>query len=90
MYLLAPGAWRLIMNGSGIQLGKLLITFGIILVVVGAMFLLGDRIPWLKLGRLPGDISWSNKDGSVRVYLPLMTMLLLSLLLSLILWLLRR
>ncbi|HKQ76339.1 MAG TPA: DUF2905 family protein [Blastocatellia bacterium] len=70
--------------------GKLLIIFGVILIIVGALFLLGDRIPWLRLGRLPGDISWSNRDGSVRVYLPLMTMLLLSLLLSLIFWLLRR
>ena len=70
--------------------GKLLIIFGVVLIVVGAVFLLGDRIPWLRLGRLPGDISWSNRDGSVRVYFPLVTMLLLSLLLSLIFWLLRR
>jgi hypothetical protein len=70
--------------------GKLLIIFGVILIIVGAVFLLGDRIPWLRLGRLPGDISWTNRDGSVRVYFPLMTMLLLSLLLSLIFWLLRR
>ena len=78
------------MTGSGIQLGKLLIFFGIILVIVGALFLLGGKVPWLKLGRLPGDISWSNKDGSVRIYFPFMTMLALSLLLSLIFWLLRR
>jgi hypothetical protein len=70
--------------------GKLLIILGVILIIVGAAFLLGSRIPWLRLGHLPGDISWSNKDGSVRVYFPLMTMLLLSLLLSLIFWLLRR
>ena len=70
--------------------GKLLIIFGVILIIVGALFLLGDRIPWLRLGRLPGDISWSNRDGSVRVYFPLMTMLLLSLLLSLIFWLVRK
>ena len=78
------------MTGSGVQLGKLLIFFGIILVIVGALFLLGAKVPWLKLGRLPGDISWSNKDGSVRIYFPFMTMLALSLLLSLIFWLLRR
>jgi hypothetical protein len=78
------------MPGSGVQFGKALIIFGIILVVVGAMFLLGDRLTWLRLGRLPGDISWTNRTGSVRIYFPLMTMLLLSLLLSLIFWLLRR
>ncbi len=71
-------------------LGKMLIIFGVILVVVGALFLLGDRLPWLRLGRLPGDISWSNRSGSVRVYFPLATVLLLSLLLTLIFWLLRK
>jgi hypothetical protein len=70
--------------------GKLLIIFGVALVVIGALFLLGDRLTWLRLGRLPGDFSWSNRSGSVRVYFPLMTMLLLSLLLTLVLWLLRK
>ena len=70
--------------------GKLLIIFGVALVIIGALFLLGDRLPWLRLGRLPGDFSWSNRSGSVRVYFPLMTMLLLSLLLTLIFWLLRK
>ena len=71
-------------------LGKLLIIFGVVLAVIGVMFLLGDRLPWLRLGRLPGDISWSNRNGSVRVYFPLMTMLLLSLLLTVIFWLFRK
>ncbi|MCG3163724.1 MAG: hypothetical protein JMDDDDMK_05169 [Acidobacteria bacterium] len=71
-------------------LGKMLIIFGVVLIVAGALFLLGDRLTWLRLGRLPGDISWSNRSGSVRVYFPLMTMLLLSLLLTLIFWLLRK
>jgi Protein of unknown function (DUF2905) len=71
-------------------LGKLLIIFGVVLAAIGVMFLLGDRLPWLRLGRLPGDFSWSNRSGSVRVYFPLMTMLLLSLLLTVIFWLLRK
>jgi len=70
--------------------GKLLIIFGVALVVIGALFLLGDRLTWLRLGRLPGDFSWSNRSGSVRVYFPLMTMLLLSLLLTVVFWLLRK
>jgi len=70
--------------------GKLLVIFGVALVVIGALFLLGDRLTWLRLGRLPGDFSWSNRSGSVRVYFPLMTMLLLSLLLTLVFWLLRK
>jgi Protein of unknown function (DUF2905) len=70
--------------------GKLLIICGVALVIIGATFLLADRLAWLRLGRLPGDFSWSNRSGSVRIYFPLMTMLLLSLLLSLIFWLLRK
>lgn len=70
--------------------GKLLIMFGVFLIVVGALFLLSGKLPWLRLGRLPGDFSWSNNSGSVRVYFPLMTSLLLSALLALIFWLIRR
>jgi Protein of unknown function (DUF2905) len=70
--------------------GKLLIIFGVAFLVIGALFLLGDRLAWLRIGRLPGDFSWSNRSGSVRVYFPLMTMLLLSLLLTLIFWLFRK
>jgi hypothetical protein len=70
--------------------GKLLIIFGVVLLVVGSLFLFGDKLSWLRIGRLPGDFSWSNRSGSVRVYFPLMTMLLLSLLLTLIFWLLRK
>jgi DUF2905 family protein len=70
--------------------GKLLIIFGVALFLIGALFLLGDRLAWLRLGRLPGDFVWSNRSGSVRVYFPLMTMLLLSLLLTLVFWLLRK
>jgi len=70
--------------------GKLLIILGLALLIVGALFMLGDRLSWLRLGRLPGDFSWSARGGSVRVYFPFMTMLLLSLLLSLIFWLFRK
>jgi Protein of unknown function (DUF2905) len=71
-------------------LGKLLIMFGVFLVIVGAHFLLSGKLPWLRLGRLPGDFSWSNSTGSVRIYFPLMTGLMLSALLTFIFWLVRR
>jgi Protein of unknown function (DUF2905) len=71
-------------------MGKLLILCGVALIIIGALFLLGERVPWLRLGRLPGDFSWTNSSGSVRIYVPLMTMLLLSALVTLIFWLLRR
>ena len=71
-------------------LGKLLILSGALLVVLGTLVLLGDRIPWL--GRLPGDIRIEREH--FRLYFPLATGILISVLLSgllsLILWLFRR
>jgi len=67
--------------------GRLLIGAGILLVVIGGLFVLAERIG-LPLGRLPGDFSHEGKN--VRVYFPLGTSLLLSLLLSLIVWLLSK
>lgn len=78
------------MTGSVTQLGKFLILAGIMLLVVGVLFLWSSKLPWLRLGRLPGDFNWSNRSGSVKVYFPLMTSLLLSLLLTLLFWLFRR
>jgi hypothetical protein len=70
------------MPDLGSQLGKLLIVSGIVLIVVGGLFLLGGKVSWLRLGRLPGDFSWGK--GSVRVYFPLATSILLSILLTLL------
>ena len=70
------------------HLGKGLMIMGVILLIVGALLLLSAKAPWLRLGRLPGDFRWGN--GTVRVYFPLMTSLLLSLLLSLLFWLWRK
>jgi hypothetical protein len=62
-----------------------LVTIGLILVLTGLAW------PWLArlgLGRLPGDIV-IERDG-VRFYAPIATSILVSLVLSLLLWLLRR
>jgi hypothetical protein len=67
-------------------LGRLLIVAGLVLAGLGLLLTLAGRIP--GLGRLPGDIVWER--GNVRVYLPLATSLLLSLILTGVLWLLRR
>lgn len=67
-------------------LGRLLIVLGIGLVVAGLLLSFGGRIPWL--GRLPGDIV-VERPG-FRFYFPLATSVLLSLLLTGILWLFRR
>lgn len=69
------------------QLGKILIITGIILVVAGViLYFAGDRLNWL--GRLPGDIR--IEKGNTRIFFPITTMILLSLLLSLILWIVRK
>ncbi len=64
------------------DLGKSLIFFGIILVAVGVLFVFGGKIPWL--GHLPGDISIHRERFSF--YFPLTTCILISIILSVILY----
>src|SRR5690606_22375385 len=70
------------MNG---QFGWLLILLGLVLVLVGAVWLLAPSIPWL--GRLPGDIVIERRN--TRIYFPIATSLLLSAIATLLLWLFR-
>ncbi len=65
----------------------MLITIGLVLVVAGVLFTFADRLP-IKLGRLPGDIHIQGKNSTF--YFPITTCILLSLLLSFVLWILRR
>jgi hypothetical protein len=67
------------------QFGKLMVVAGIVLVVVGLLLMLGSRVSFLGLGRLPGDIAYKGKN--VTFYFPIVTCLLLSLALTLIFWL---
>ena len=66
-------------------MSRLLIIFGIVLVVIGVLWPVLAR---LGLGRLPGDIVIEREN--FRLYIPIATSLLISLLLSLILWFLNR
>jgi hypothetical protein len=68
------------------DLAKFLIFLGLVLAGVGILLLLAGHIPWL--GRLPGDIL--IKRERFTFYFPLATSILISLLLTLIFWLLRR
>jgi hypothetical protein len=68
------------------ELGKILVMIGLFAVAVGALLWSGAGRGWL--GRLPGDIHYSR--GNFTFYFPLMTSLLLSIAVTLMLWLLRK
>jgi len=67
-------------------LGKVLIYVGLLLVLFGVIFSLGGKIPWL--GHLPGDITIQRERFTF--YFPLTTCVLISVLISLVLYLFRR
>lgn len=67
------------------DLGRLLIVLGGVLVVAGIALLAAGR---LGLGRLPGDLVY--KRGNFTFYFPLMTSIVLSIVLSLLVWVFRR
>lgn len=68
------------------QLGKLIIYAGIFLLVLGILLFFGDKIP--LIGKLPGDIYIKKKNFTF--YFPIVTSILISLLISLILYLFRK
>lgn len=67
--------------------GKSLVVAGLVLVGLGLLIQYGGRLPF-RLGRLPGDIVWRGKNATV--YIPLATCVVLSLLFSLVMWIVRR
>ncbi|HVU46542.1 MAG TPA: DUF2905 domain-containing protein [Terracidiphilus sp.] len=67
------------------ELGKMLVWLGLLLAVIGAAILIAARIG-LPLGRLPGDFAYRGKN--VSFYFPLGTCILISVVLSVILYLL--
>jgi hypothetical protein len=68
------------------DLGRLLVVFGVLIVLVGLVLMLVGRVSWL--GRLPGDIVVQR--GNWTVYFPLATSILISVVLSLVLYLIGR
>jgi hypothetical protein len=67
------------------SVGRWLITLGVVFVVLGVLW------PWISrlgLGRLPGDIVIERE--TFRLYIPIVSSLLISIVLSVILWLLNR
>lgn len=68
------------------NLGKFLVAAGLIVAVIGLVLILAGKIPFI--GRLPGDLFFRGKNSSF--YFPLTTSLLLSVIVTLILWLINR
>lgn len=68
------------------EIGKLLLILGIILSIMGLIFIFGSKVP--GLGRLPGDIF--IKKENVTFFFPIVTCILISIIVTLILSLFRR
>ncbi len=68
-------------------IGRALIGLGVLLVVLGVILTIGEKLPF-RMGRLPGDIYIHGKHSSF--YFPIVTCILISVVLSLVLWLFRR
>ena len=64
------------------DLGKMLVGFGLLIALAGVVLVLVGRVPWI--GRLPGDIHIQR--GNFIFYFPLATSLLLSVVLTLLLY----
>ena len=64
--------------------GKLFIFIGLLLVVIGIVFIVGNKIPFI--GKLPGDIAIERNNFNF--YFPITTCIIISIILSLIYWLL--
>ncbi|KAF0185547.1 MAG: hypothetical protein FD164_112 [Nitrospirae bacterium] len=64
------------------QFGKTLLILGLVLAAVGGLLMISGKLPWL--GKLPGDLVIERKNFTI--WFPLATSIVLSMILSLILW----
>lgn len=65
------------------DIGKIFIFIGILMVVIGLVCMVGNKLPFI--GKLPGDIAIERKNYSF--YFPVTTCIVISIILSVILWL---
>jgi hypothetical protein len=65
------------------EFGKILICIGLLLAILGFVFIFGNKIPFI--GRLPGDIAVERRNYSF--YFPVTTCIIISVVISFILWL---
>ncbi len=70
---------------EGVQgFGKTLVVVGVIIVVVGLLFMLSEKVNFPFIGKLPGDIHIKGKN--FQLYFPIVTSIVLSVLLTLVLY----
>ena len=62
-----------------IEMGRFLIVAGTVIVVIGLVFMISDKLP---LGRLPGDLQLGS--GRFKVYIPIVTSVLLSIVVTVV------
>jgi hypothetical protein len=62
------------------EVGRVILVIGLVLVVVGGLAALGVRLPF---GRLPGDIAIEGDRGGL--YIPIVTMIVISVILTVLL-----
>lgn len=72
-------------DGFPIQIGKLLVILGGVLVVIGLLLMAGSKFSFWGLGRLPGDITYRGKNTTF--YFPLATCVVLSVIITVVMWL---
>jgi Protein of unknown function (DUF2905) len=70
------------------SLGRMLLAVGAVVALLGVLLILAEKFPGLRIGRLPGDVAIERERW--RLYFPLGTSILLSVVVSLVLWLLGR
>ncbi len=68
-----------------LHIGKFLVIIGVALVGVGLLLMAGSKFSFFGLGRLPGDIAYKGKN--VSFYFPIVTCLIVSVVLTLLFWL---
>jgi len=67
-------------------IGRILIIIGLAVAAIGLLLTLGGKLPWF--GRLPGDIQYKSENFTF--YFPLATSVIVSIVLSLVLWFINR
>jgi hypothetical protein len=64
------------------SLGKFMVVAGLALLVIGGLLMFSDRLSFLRIGRLPGDVIY--RRGNFTFYFPIVTSIVLSLILTLL------